>query len=102
MGLATMVLVDTLARLPDAEALYSDGGVLSRADVAQLYGFLHADGVSVWMAGGSTAFAWCLFGVQLACVGAPKSHFFAKNQHQISKKSLQEGFQRNDGKSMKK
>ena len=34
------------------------------------------------------------FGPQLGRKGVPKSHLFAKNQHKIAKKSLQEGFQK--------
>ena len=32
------------------------------------------------------------FGAQLGRNGVPKSHFFAKNQHKIVKKSIQERF----------
>ena len=41
------------------------------------------------------------FGALAVPRGAPKSHFLAENQHKIAKKSLQEGLQTNDEKSMK-
>ena len=42
------------------------------------------------------------FGTPLGRQGAPKSHFFAQNQHKIEKKSIQEGFQKKHEKSIEK
>ena len=42
------------------------------------------------------------FGSQLGRPGGPKSHFLAKSQHKIVKKSFQEGFQKKHEKIIKK
>ena len=42
------------------------------------------------------------FGPQLGRPGGPKSHFLAKSQHKIVKKSFQEGFQKKHEKIINK
>ena len=42
------------------------------------------------------------FGALAAPRGAPKSHFLVKNQHKITKKSFQEGFQKKHEKLIEK